>query len=98
MRLRGKQLDAINAALKSGTAADFNAALQKTCAQAEEVGCVPKHSCAINIIFDGPPEPVGGRFVEVETDDGQSLNMGEWRQRPDGLWALRITALPVARK
>ncbi len=38
MRLRGKQLDAINAALKSGTAEDFNAALQKTCAQAEGIG------------------------------------------------------------
>ena len=38
MRLRGKQLDAINAALKGGTAEDFNAALQKTCAQAEGIG------------------------------------------------------------
>lgn len=38
MRLRGNQLDAINAALKNGTAEDFNAALQKTCAQAESIG------------------------------------------------------------
>lgn len=38
MRLRGRQLDAINAALKNGTAEDFNAALQKTCAQAEGIG------------------------------------------------------------
>lgn len=38
MRLRGRQLDGINAALKSGTAEDFNAALQKTCAQAEGIG------------------------------------------------------------
>lgn len=38
MRLRGKQLDGINAALKNGTAEDFSAALQKTCAQAEGVG------------------------------------------------------------
>lgn len=38
MRLRGRQLDAINAALKNGTAEDFNAALQKTCAQADGIG------------------------------------------------------------
>ena len=49
---------------------------------------------AINIILDGPPGPEAGRFVEVETDDGKSLNIGEWRKQPDGFWALRITALP----
>ena len=52
---------------------------------------------AINIIFDGPPSHESGRFVEVETDDGRSINAGEWKQRPDGLWALRITALPTKR-
>jgi hypothetical protein len=51
---------------------------------------------AINIIFDGPPGPESGRFVEVETDDGHSINAGEWCQRLDGLWALRITRLPNA--
>ena len=45
---------------------------------------------AINIIFDGPPGPEGGRFVEVETDDGHSIKVGEWIERTDGLWALRI--------
>ena len=45
----------------------------------------------INIIFDGPPAPESGRFIEVETDDGRSINAGEWTQREDGLWALRIT-------
>lgn len=48
----------------------------------------------INIIFDGPPDHKAGRFVEVETDDGRSINSGEWSQRPDGLWALRVTSLP----
>lgn len=48
----------------------------------------------INILFDGPPGAESGRFVEVELDDGRSVNAGEWIQRPDGLWALRITALP----
>ena len=49
---------------------------------------------AINVIFDGPPGPESGRFIEVETDDGHSINAGEWTRRLDGLWALRITCLP----
>ena len=49
---------------------------------------------ALNIIFDGPPSHESGRFVEVETDDGKSINAGEWIERGDGLWALRITELP----
>lgn len=48
----------------------------------------------INIIFDGPPEHNAGRFVEVETDDGKSLKIGEWIKQKDGFWALRITELP----
>ncbi len=48
----------------------------------------------INIIFDGPPSHRSGRFVEVETDDGESINAGDWIKRDDGLWALRIIALP----
>ena len=50
---------------------------------------------AINIIFDGPPSHESGRFVEVETDDGKPINAGKWIERPDGLWALRITELPT---
>ncbi len=50
---------------------------------------------AINIIFDGPPGPESGRFVEVETDDGKSISIGEWTKRPGNLWALRITELPT---
>lgn len=50
----------------------------------------------INIIFDGPPSHESGRFVEVETDDGKSISVGEWIEREDGLWALRITELPQA--
>jgi len=48
----------------------------------------------INIIFDGPPGHDAGCFVEVETDDGKSVNAGKWIERDDGLWALRITELP----
>lgn len=45
---------------------------------------------ALFVIFDGPPGPVSGRFVEVETEAGVSLRAGEWIERPDGYWALRI--------
>lgn len=51
---------------------------------------------AINVIFDGPPSAESGRFIEVELDDGSSINAGEWIQRTNGLWALRITELPGA--
>jgi len=46
---------------------------------------------AINVVFDGPPSNKSGRFVEVETDDGKSISIGEWVERKDGYWALRIT-------
>ena len=49
----------------------------------------------IEIVFDGPPGPDGGRFVEVEDEAGGSLDVGEWVERPDGYWALRLQ-IPVA--
>lgn len=50
----------------------------------------------INIVFDGPPGPEGPRFIEVETDDGNSIRIGEWIETNAGCWALRITELPKA--
>lgn len=47
----------------------------------------------INIIFDGAPGPVSGRFVEVELDSGESIRAGEWIQKGK-FWALRIKELP----
>ena len=44
----------------------------------------------IDIVFDGPPGPEAGRFVEVEDEFGRSVDMGEWIERSDGYWALRI--------
>jgi hypothetical protein len=44
----------------------------------------------VDIVFDGPPAPESGRFVEVEDDTGRSINLGEWIHRPDGFWALRL--------
>jgi hypothetical protein len=49
----------------------------------------------INVLFDGPPDHEAGRFIEVETDDGRSISAGEWIDRGDGSWALRIVALPT---
>ena len=44
----------------------------------------------IRIIFDGPPGHIAGRFVEVEDTEGRSISVGEWHEREDGLWELRI--------
>ena len=44
----------------------------------------------IDIVFDGPPGPVTGRFVEVENEEGKSISVGEWVEREDGYWVLRI--------
>lgn len=44
----------------------------------------------IDIVFDGPPGPVAGRFVEVEDENGASISVGEWIERDDGFWVLRI--------
>lgn len=44
----------------------------------------------IDIVFDGPPGPQGGRFVETEDAEGASISVGEWLDRGNGYWALRI--------
>lgn len=46
----------------------------------------------VDIVFDGPPCHESGRFVEVESPVGRSINFGEWIHRDDGYWALRFTA------
>ena len=51
---------------------------------------VPKGT-HIDIVFDGPPAAESGRFVEVENPAGASVKVGEWIDRGDGLWALRIS-------
>lgn len=44
----------------------------------------------VDIVFDGPPGPESGRFVEVEDAKGQSVHVGTWLQREDNSWALRL--------
>ena len=51
-------------------------------------------SRTIDIVFDGPPGPKAGRFVEVEDESGRSVDVGKWVERSDGYWALRIR-IPV---
>lgn len=50
----------------------------------------PPQQGYLDVVFDGPPNHESGRFVEVEDETGKSINAGEWIDRKDGLWALRI--------
>ena len=52
----------------------------------------------VDIVFDGPPGPESGRFVEVESPPGRSISFGEWVEREDGYWALRITVPQPSRE
>jgi hypothetical protein len=49
----------------------------------------------VDIIFDRPPGPDSPRLVEIEDADGRSVSFGEWVQRDDGHWALRIPHNPT---
>jgi hypothetical protein len=51
----------------------------------------------VDIVFDGPPGPESGRFVEVENEHGRSIDLGDWVHRPDGFWALRISPDDLAK-
>lgn len=44
----------------------------------------------VDVVFDGPPSHVSGRFVECETPADVGVKAGEWIDRGDGYWALRI--------
>jgi hypothetical protein len=45
----------------------------------------------VDIVFDGPPGPESGRLVEVEDANGKSIKFGEWIERKDGRWVLRVS-------
>lgn len=47
-------------------------------------------SRTVDVVFDGPPAHESGRFVECEDESGASVGVGEWIDRGNGLWALRI--------
>ena len=45
----------------------------------------------IDIVFDGPPDHDAPRFVEVEDEQGRSIDVGIWINRPGTpMWALRL--------
>lgn len=50
----------------------------------------------IRIVFDGPPGPQSGRFVETEDAEGHGISIGEWHDRPDGLVELRIEGVDLS--
>lgn len=47
----------------------------------------------LKVIFDGPPGAEPGRFVEVEREDGRSVNAGEWEDLGNGMWALCLRVI-----
>lgn len=44
----------------------------------------------VDVVFDHGPGPWPQQLVDVEDDQGRSIRYGEWLQRHDGSWALRI--------
>lgn len=46
----------------------------------------------IDVVFDGPPGPTAGRFVEVEDQNQKSISFGDWIERGK-YWVLRIPIL-----
>lgn len=46
----------------------------------------------IRLIFDGPPSPTAGRFIEAENEAGASIRVGEWKEHRniEGWWELVI--------
>lgn len=55
----------------------------------------PEAIRTLHIVFDGPPGHESGRFIECETPDGQSVSIGEWHERADGWWELRVPLSPA---
>lgn len=47
-----------------------------------------------HIVFDAFPGPDAPRFIEVENDAGESISVGEWRRRTDGMVELLIDQAP----
>lgn len=85
----------VGGAILRGVADDWHAT-QVALAESERVPDVQKATVArgerVHVIFDGPPGPESGRFVEVEDDRGNSIRAGEWSKRRDGLWVLSLDA------
>jgi hypothetical protein len=58
---------------------------------AEVLRALDHRTRQVDIVFNGAPGPDSGRFIEVEDMAGRSVRVGDWVQRDDGYWALRLT-------
>ena len=75
-----KEHVAYDAAIDRGLAAAI-------AAQAGAIAQSTPEGEAVYVVFDGPPGPESGRFVDVETRNGRGLSVGEWSQRGN-YWTL----------
>jgi hypothetical protein len=44
----------------------------------------------LRMVFDAPPGRNMPTLVEIEDETGRAIDIGHWRQRPDGYWELVI--------
>lgn len=56
-------------------------------------GFVDAREGLLRIVFDGPPGPESGRFIECENSAGASVRCGEWVQEGTN-WVLVVRTLP----
>jgi hypothetical protein len=47
----------------------------------------------VDIVFAGPPGPEPPRYVEIEDEYGRSMRYGQWVEREDEVWVLRIPSV-----
>lgn len=47
----------------------------------------------IHVVFDAPPGRDMPTLVEVEDANGRGIEVGEWRERPDGYWEIIFRAV-----
>lgn len=96
-------LDDWVAALRGGNAVQFGHpeangladAIDSLRRELAEVRDTPRGE-VLDVVFDGPPGPTAGRFVEVENTSGAGVRAGEWIDRGDGMWALRLVVVRAA--
>ena len=48
----------------------------------------------IHVVFDGPPGRDMPTLIEVEDENGRGIEVGQWRERPDGYWELVLRTGP----
>jgi hypothetical protein len=44
----------------------------------------------VDFVFNGPPDQRPAEFVDVEDRNRRSVRYGEWLERDDGVWVLRV--------